>query len=258
MKAVNFFGKVVVSFLCLLLFGAFLSHQLKRNSVFSARQDTVVVEASEIKVTTSNLNMRTGPGTSNAVIAVIPKGATVSVDGYSGDWAKVTYNDKNGYAHGDYLKSVSSATLYTTGNLNMRTGPGTSYPIVLVLPKGAEVTVLDTSNIFYKISYGGKVGYSSSRYLTGNQVVDEPSNPAPPVENDVRYTTADLNLRSGPSASYSILLSMPRGSKVTILDTKNSWPRVKYGSKEGYASPKYLSTSPPSTLPDTSPSGYIS
>ena len=49
-------------------------------------------EAAEVKVTTANLNLRTGPSTSYQVILVIPKGAQVEVTGYSGNWAKVTYN----------------------------------------------------------------------------------------------------------------------------------------------------------------------
>jgi len=34
---------------------------------------------------------------------------------------------------------------------------------------------------------------------------------------------------------------------VEILDTSSAWPKVRYGSTVGYASPSYLSSSPPST-----------
>ena len=246
MKAADFIRRVVVSLFCLVLLGTFSGiHQLDL-STFSAKQNPVLAGAAEIKVTTANLNMRTGPGTSYGVITVIPKGAQVSVSGYSGDWAKVTYSGKNGYAHSSYLKNPAASVRYTTANLNMRSGPGTSYSVILVIPKGAEVSVLDSSSTWFKVSYGGKTGYASSSYLTSS-----PSAPPPPAQLPVRYTTADLNLRTGPSTSYPIILSMPKGSQVTILDTTYAWPKVRYDTKEGYASPSYLST----TLPSTSPSG---
>ena len=247
MKAAKSFCRVIVSLFFLLLLGTFLSHHLMNFNAFSAREEPLLVEASETKVTTANLNMRTGPGTGYAVITVIPKGTQVSVSGYSGDWAEVSYSGKSGYAHSSYLKNVSNDVRYTTAALNMRTGPGTSYQVILVIPKGAEVAVLDSSSSWFKVSYGGKTGYASSAYLSGSQTA--------PAELPVRYTTAALNLRTGPGTSYSIILTMPKGSKVSILDTKSAWPRVRYETREGYASPNYLSSTPPSTLPSTSPTG---
>lgn len=249
MKAANGFCRVIVFTLFLLLSAAFLGHHEGPIRLFTAGQNPVIAEASEIKITTANLNMRTGPGTGYAVITVIPKGSQVTVNGYSGDWAKVTYSGKNGYAHSSYLKNESSTVRYTTANLNMRTGPGTSYAVILVIPKGAEVTVTDTSSTWYKVSYGGKSGYASSSYLTATA----PSSSELPV----RYTTEDLNLRTGPGTSYSIILTMPKGSKVSVLDTKYAWPKVRYGAREGYASPSYLSTTPPGTSATGAPAVAI-
>ena len=250
MKAAKSFCRVIVSLFFLLLLGTFLSHHLMNFNAFSAIEEPLLVEASETKVTTANLNMRTGPGTGYAVITVIPKGTQVSVSGYSGDWAEVSYSGKSGYAHSSYLKNVSNDVRYTTAALNMRTGPGTSYQVILVIPKGAEVAVLDSSSSWFKVSYGGKTGYASSAYLSGSQTA--------PAELPVRYTTAALNLRTGPGTSYSIILTMPKGSKVSILDTKSAWPRVRYETREGYASPNYLSSTPPSTSPTGSPAVAIS
>lgn len=243
MKAVHFGSRVLVSLVCLLLCGTFLTQHLLSSNVFYDKRNAVVAEASETKVTTADLNMRTGPGTGYAVITVIPKGAKVIVNGYEGVWAKVAYNSRSGYAHSSYLASETTTARYTTADLNMRTGPGITYQVILVIPRGGEVRVLDASSSWYKVSYGGKTGYASSSYLSAS------------AELPVRYTTAELNLRTGPSIAYSIILSMPRGSKVTVLDTKNAWPRVRYETREGYASPLYLSSTPPSSLPDTNLTG---
>ena len=38
---------------------------------------------------------------------------------------------------------------------------------------------------------------------------------------ETKLTTVALNLRSGPSTGYSILLTMPKDSTVTVLSTSN-------------------------------------
>ncbi|MBK7857676.1 MAG: SH3 domain-containing protein [Archangiaceae bacterium] len=59
------------------------------------------------------------------------------------------------------------SVLATTGNLNLRTGPGTSYSIRLVIPKGAHVVTQSAaaSNGWYNIKYNGTIGWSSGTYL---------------------------------------------------------------------------------------------
>ena len=60
--------------------------------------------------TTSSLNLRGGPGTNYPVLAVIPNGASVSMqnaqyDGTPTNWYPVQYGGKSGWCSGDYLKS---------------------------------------------------------------------------------------------------------------------------------------------------------
>ena len=54
--------------------------------------------------------------------------------------------------------------------------------------------------------------------------------------------SANLNLRSGPSTDKSILLTMPRGSNVTVVTSQptGAWYQVKYGSRTGWAHGNYL------------------
>ncbi len=84
-----------------------------------------------------------------------------------------------GYVSASYLTTGSgdstdtsgaSSTATTACSLNLRSGPGTDYDVVTVLPGGAEVTVLDTSNdTWYQVSYTASgstwTGYVSAAYL---------------------------------------------------------------------------------------------
>ncbi|HSR03800.1 MAG TPA: SH3 domain-containing protein, partial [Proteiniclasticum sp.] len=68
-------------------------------------------------------------------------------------------------------------TLKTTANLYMRTGPGTSSKSVLVMPKGATVTLVEDGGAWKKITYNGKTGWASGKYLSQPSVsapVDPP------------------------------------------------------------------------------------
>jgi len=68
------------------------------------------------------------------------------------------------------------------------------------------------------------------------------------------YTTSNLNLRKGASTSYSIILTIPKGSKVTIVtNNSNGWSLVKYNTTYGFVSTKYLSSTNP-VNPNTSTS----
>jgi uncharacterized protein YraI len=47
---------------------------------------------------TTNVNMRSGPGTDTAIVTTIPGGSTVRVSGCNGEWCAVTWNGRSGFA----------------------------------------------------------------------------------------------------------------------------------------------------------------
>ena len=127
----------------------------------------------------------------------------------------------------------------TTTNLNMRSGPSTSSKTITTLKKGTKVDVLESKNGWDKIKYGSKTGYASNKYLKA--VPKKPTTPTTPVKVIAKkQTTANLNMRSGPSTSSKTITTLKKGTKVDVLESKNGWDKIKYGSKTGYASNKYL------------------
>jgi uncharacterized protein YgiM (DUF1202 family) len=54
-------------------------------------------------------------------------------------------------------------------------------------------------------------------------------------------SASTLNIRSGPSTSYSIAGTVSRNSKVVVLEkTSSSWYRINYKGTKGYVSADYL------------------
>ena len=51
------------------------------------------------------------------------------------------------------------------GTLNLRSGPGLEYPILLSSPNGQAITLLGESGDWYRAQYGGKEGYVSKVFI---------------------------------------------------------------------------------------------
>ncbi len=137
----------------------------------AAAKETV---AGIVATSSGRLNVRSAQSTSSSVVASLNKGSYVTLISQTGSWWYVEYADgRYGYCHADYIRTVESdpATVSTqSGNLNVRTGPGTSYAVADRLPKGESVVVLSQSNGWSHILYNGtKTGYVSTQYLNMNQ-----------------------------------------------------------------------------------------
>jgi cell wall-associated NlpC family hydrolase len=73
-------------------------------------------------------------------------------------------------------------------------------------------------------------------------------------------TASALNIRSGPSTSYSVIGNVYRGNTLQILETSNGWYKVKLSNgKIGWGSGKYINVSgeSSSTTPSTGKTGTV-
>jgi uncharacterized protein YgiM (DUF1202 family) len=91
-----------------------------------------------------------------------------SIDAGDPDSEELTGADENVAANHDAITgSVAvGTTLVATTNVNLRTGPSTSYSILHVVPQGSQVTVVasEPQNGFYKVKHNGTTGWSSGQY----------------------------------------------------------------------------------------------
>ncbi len=61
--------------------------------------------------------------------------------------------------------AASAAPALVTGDLNLRTGPGTHYSVLSVLPGGVTVNARGCADGWCRIAWRGGYGFASSRYL---------------------------------------------------------------------------------------------
>lgn len=242
-----------------------------------------VVAGASARVT-EPLNLRAGPGTSFAVLAVMPASTVVVLTGnvQNGFW-ELTYNGRMGWSSRQYLAllgtlptptatvsaqptqtavvtvppshtpetpisptATSSATARarTLARLNLRSGAGTNFPVITIIPNGATVEVLGpTQSGFQQVSYAGYTGWAFGTYLqptTGGG------------SNGESRTTANVNLRQGPSTAQAVLMVIPSGSLVALVGGEAAgYHQVRYGGVTGWVASAYLTGTgvPPDTAP---------
>ncbi|MDR4234736.1 SH3 domain-containing protein, partial [Priestia megaterium] len=88
----RFYKKLAVTGLAFTLVGA---GTLGLHSLHFTGESTVASAAAETYTTTANLNIRSGPSTSNAIIATVKQGTQLTVVGQAASgWLKVSYQGK--------------------------------------------------------------------------------------------------------------------------------------------------------------------
>ncbi|MDW7667300.1 MAG: N-acetylmuramoyl-L-alanine amidase [Bacillota bacterium] len=108
--------------------------------------------------------------------------------------------------------------------ININSSPSLSSSKVETLFKNDYVTILDSSNEFYKIKApSGRTGWIDSYFVN----VDPP-----------KYFTntcgANANLRMSPTTSSKIIGQIKDGEKIKYIDTFHSWYIVEYEGMEAF------------------------
>jgi N-acetylmuramoyl-L-alanine amidase len=116
----------------------------------------------------------------------------------------------------------SIAVKKTIDTLNVRTGPGISFPVIKTLAKYAWVVCYETKGAWDRIECDGKVAWVGNSYL----------------EQIKKETTANLKLRETPETG-NVILTMPKGAVVDVIES-GEWNKIKYQGKIGYCSNEYL------------------
>ncbi len=151
---------------------------------------------------------------------------------YTSSSMKVTVTDEvyDGESEEDTDDDATSTYMVTASTLNVRTGPSTSYSKASYqLTSGELVEVVDIANGWAQLSDGN---YVSAQYLMAVTTSDDGS------ATTMYVTCRTLNVRTGPSTSYSKVGTLSRGTSVEVVGTYGDWAKLSNGY---YVSLSYLS-----------------
>lgn len=186
-----------------------------------------------------NMNVRSGPGTNYSTIGSIAANTPFMITAYdtTHTWGKE--KTTGGWVCLTYAKLYTDDAKYqgtTTANVNMRKGPGTSYAKITTIPKGARVDVYGSEDGWYKVIYDNQEGWVSGEYLNIGASTE-------PDDFDVMAKASEnVRMRKGPGTGYSAITTVPKGSKVYVLDVNDdeSWTKIRYNDLTGWCYSKYI------------------
>jgi len=147
--------------------------------------------------------------------------------------------------------SSGQGKITASGGLNLRDTPSISGKLLLTIPQGTTIDILDTQGQWYKTTYQNKTGWVSAAYV---EVTRE-------FTQGRIIANGGLNLRQGPSTTDEIIETIPEGVIVTILAEGDEWHKVNYRGDVGWVFAEYVqilpSKSSGSKEIDLSPNGKV-
>lgn len=122
--------------------------------------------------------------------------------------------------------------------VNVRSEPSTESEVLGKLYNKSAATVLETTdNGWYRITSGNVTGYVKCEYVvTGDEELARAVS-----TRYAKVTTTTLNVRTEPSTESSILIQVPIGDDLVVLDESiPGWAKVTTEEGEGYVSADYV------------------
>ncbi len=272
-----------------------------------SRTQTFKRVSDQVTVTT-DLNVRDQPSSQGSVLGIARVDDTLERTGIgSQGWDRVKFDGKTGYVNASLVdgsengasaettkaaeKETTKAaekettkppevdtskfekrneTVYTTGDVYVRKGPGTAYEALGILSSGNAVTRTGKGGQGWdQISYNGQTGYAYNKYLSSDKPANykETTSASQETTSQSQETTAATQPTGNAGASangktvYAIcpvcvnpensaspnpIGVLEKGEAVTQISIgKDGWTLVEYKGKQGYVDHHYLSTEKP-------------
>ena len=153
---------------------------------------------------------------------------------------------------------AASTTMVATANVNIRSGPGTSYKSLGMLNKGKTIVKTGSSGDWAKVLYNNKTAYIKASYLkpyVSSSATPAPTpsisiipvpTPTPTPASSPLYARVSTAVRKGAGPSYSAIGYLDPGDSITSLGTITAgYYQVQLGSKVGYVAVSDVTTQTP-------------
>lgn len=130
------------------------------------------------------------------------------------------------------------------GALNARRKANSKSDIVIKIPNGSQVEVLEESGEWSRIEYKGKKGYVKSGFLS-DEAPEEEEEPVMLVLQAGGYARivtegGTLNMRRKDDAKSTVVAQVPGDARVEVVEASLEWSSIVYQGKTGYVKTQYL------------------
>ncbi len=220
----------------------------------------------------SDVNLRTGPGAEYDVVTTLPPDTAMTVTGTElNAFLPVKVDGQFGWVASDWvqrgavsLEQTASASQSGTATaidvVELRITPSDDGGMMATIPAVAVVSLTgQTQEGFLEVVHEGQTGWADAAFLEVAEVspdatllqsaeapapAESPDLTAPPPQGTVgaeAITTTNVNLRSQPDADAPVLSVVPAGSPVTLTGSQaNGYANVRTAGQAGWIDTNYL------------------
>ncbi|MEG1559737.1 MAG: SH3 domain-containing protein [Clostridia bacterium] len=201
------------------------------------------------------VNFRSEPKEDSVSLGRLHKGTELYIWNSSGNYYYVQVGLLYGYVEKGYIRvtgthSISEAndpimaSGVTTGSVNLRTGPGTNYPVVTTLSRDTQLLIYSMQGGWYNVLANGIRGYVSSMYVSITAFL--PGNPNVPDEltgnaiGEGTVTGNGVSFRLSPDIGSQVIALLSKNTKVFVYGIDGDWYEVSHDASRGYIHKDYL------------------
>ncbi|MGD9679403.1 MAG: SH3 domain-containing protein [Vulcanibacillus sp.] len=220
-------------------------------SIIKASNDTVIIKV-------DNLNVRSGPSLDYSILTNLHKDEIYSFSEEKNGWYKIIVDNKEGWVAGWLVEPVLEANYSSveanSANINVRSGPSTSFSILAQIQPETRYLLLDEKGEWLKIQLStNKTGWVANWLVN---ITQETTSSITTHYDSAKINTDILNVRNGPSINDSIIGKLYMGDQIEIIEIKEGWYKINYEKSYGWIASEFTNKKP--SEDETQPSQILS
>lgn len=139
-------------------------------------------------------------------------------------------------------KAVNQIVTVGTDSLNIRKGPGLSYPIVAKAKKGEKYPSLSEKNDWIEVQLGNGVrGWVANWLVTKENTIGSNNSSEKLEKNKTAIISTDgLRIRKGPGTSFPVIGTVSKGEAYTVHSTNGNWVNLQTPFGNGWVSNDFI------------------
>jgi N-acetylmuramoyl-L-alanine amidase len=147
-----------------------------------------------------------------------------------------------------YVHAEEGKVSISTATVNVRTGPGLSYPVLTQVHRNQTFSIVESRKDWYRISTEKGEGWVAN-WLVSRETTES----ANETGQHGTVNTNGLRLRKGPSTSDPVVTVLNKGDKVSTSEVSGSWLAVQTGNANGWVHKDYINLGTQSSAATPSP-----
>ncbi|MDD4752629.1 MAG: SH3 domain-containing protein, partial [Desulfitobacteriaceae bacterium] len=205
-----------------------------------------VLAETTVQVKTEILNVRSGPDTSFDRIGQVKMGERYIVCGKENGWLKIELSGgKAGWISDNYVDKLpeeqsapqkeekpAGEIIVTGDQVNVRSGPDTSFSKISSLEKGTRLPLLLHEKGWYQVKLAsGNTGWVADWLAEPAPGKETPTDLEPsssePLTSTVIATASTLNVRNAPSLDAGKIGTVTKGTRMNLVSRSGDWYQVE-------------------------------